>query len=152
MPNPNVSSQTLSERATQAFDILGAISEESSGDNKEHLLLVTEMMRGNPDFLKSAIDAAGSRSQEKISVKDAINIKALARLSMNKISDLRSCLTNMGCNFWPSERKMRHKEKLSTAHVAESSVESATLALKKTATYERLPHNLPFAELICTIS
>ena len=136
VPNSVVSSKTLSERAKQAFKILGAISGESSGGNKESLLLVTEMMRENPDFFKSAIEAAGLRSQEKISVKDAINIKALARLSMNKICDLRSCLANIGCNFWPSEGKMRHEEKLLTAHVAESSVESGTMALKKTATCE----------------
>ena len=78
-------------------------------------------------------------------MKDAINIKALARLSMNKIRDLRSCLANIGCNFWPSEGKMRHEEKLLTAHVVESSVESGTLALKKTASCKTLPRNLSFA-------
>ena len=131
---------------SKLYKILGAISGENSGENKESLLLVIEMMRENPDFLRSAIEAAGLRSQEKISVKDAINIKALARLSVNKIHDLRSRLANIGCNFWPLGWKMRHEEKLLTAHVAESSVESGTMALKKTATCENTSP-LPFVRL-----
>ena len=45
--------------------------------------------------------------QRRVSVRDAIHIKALARLSMGKIRDLPSCLNKVGCDFWPSESQMR---------------------------------------------
>ena len=82
--NSSVSSKILSERAKLAFNVLGKISGEDnvSSDHTEKQLLLVKMMKDNPQFFKNAIEAAGLREQEKISVKDAINIKALVRLSM----------------------------------------------------------------------
>ena len=80
-------------------------------------------------------------------MKDAISIKALSRLSMNKIRDLRVSLTNLGCNFWPSESKIRMAETLETRHVVgKSVVESGLMALKPMATSEHT-EMLPFVRV-----
>ena len=142
-PNSAITNRALSEGAKLSFDVLGAISGETFGLNSEKELLVAEMMRQNPEIFRKAAEDAGLNRQEKISVNDAISIKALARLSMNKIRDLRRCLEKAGCNFWPSERKMREAERSSTEHVSKSTVESGLMALKRTATEENTTM-LPF--------
>ncbi len=68
---------------------------------------MVKLMKQNPDFFSKAAEEAGRMEQRKVSVRNAIHIKTLARLSMNrKIRNLRSCL-KVGCNFWPSESKKR---------------------------------------------
>ena len=59
-----------------SFDILGAISGGDFDDNKKHLLVV-KLMQKNISFFQAAADAAGLFKQGKVSVKDAISIKAL---------------------------------------------------------------------------
>ena len=94
-------------------------------------------MKQNPEIFSKAAEEAGLMEQKRVSVRDAIHIKALARLSMGKIRDLRNCLNKVGCNFWPSERKMRELEISETEHVVnESSVESGLMSLKRTAKCE----------------
>ena len=56
-------------------------------------------MKQNPDFFPKSVEEAGRMEQWKVSVRDAIHIKTLATLSMGKITDLRSCLNKVGCNF-----------------------------------------------------
>ncbi len=86
--NSEVSSQTLKGRARCAMDILTITSGGSNDDETQKQLLVTEMMRKNTALLRAAAEKAGIFSQGKISVEDAINIKALAHLSMNKVRDM----------------------------------------------------------------
>ena len=90
-PNSAVSYKVLSDRAKLSFDTLGAISGGEFDDNNEKHLLVVKLMQQNFSFFQGAADAAGLFKEGKVSVKDAINIKALARLSMNEIRDLRTC-------------------------------------------------------------
>ena len=129
----------LSDRAKLSFDMLGAISGGDFDDNNGKHLLVVKLMQQNFSFFQDAADAAGLFKRGKVSVKDAISIKALARLSMNKIRDLCTCLSKLGCNFWPSEKKMRAAEKIETEHVTgDSSVEKSGLTpFKRTATCEQ---------------
>ena len=101
------------------------------------MILKDKLMKKNCEFFRKAAEVAGILEEKKSTVKDAIGLKALARLSTNKIRDLCVCLTKLGCNFWPSESKMRLAESLETRHVVgESVVESGVMALKPMATSE----------------
>eukprot|EP00112_Aurelia_sp_Birch-Aquarium-sp1_P010252 Seg2197.9 transcript_id=Seg2197.9/GoldUCD/mRNA.D3Y31 product="hypothetical protein" protein_id=Seg2197.9/GoldUCD/D3Y31 len=102
-PNSKVSQETLRKRGKQVVNVLKALSRSS--DEEEVKMLFKEIARQRPDLLPTC-------NPTKTSVADAVNLKALTRLSMNKVRDLRCCLAKLGVNFWPSERKIREREKL----------------------------------------
>ncbi len=53
---------------------------------------------------------------------------------MNKVRDLSSCFSKSGCNFWPSESKIRAKKLDRTKKIVEeSSVASGLISLYRTA-------------------
>ncbi len=95
-PNSKDSHETWRERGKQAVNALKALSE--SGDDEEVKMLFKEVARQRPDLIQTS-------NPTKISVADAVNLKALTRLSMNKVCDLRCCLAKLPVNFWPSRGK-----------------------------------------------
>ena len=62
-------------------------------DGKRHILAV-KLIKPNCLFFQRAAEDAGILRERTISVKEASSIKALSRLSMNKIRDLRVSLLN----------------------------------------------------------
>ena len=57
-------------------------------------ILAVKLIKTKCLFFQRAAEDAGILRERKISVKEAISIKALSRLSMNKIRDLRVSLLN----------------------------------------------------------
>eukprot|EP00112_Aurelia_sp_Birch-Aquarium-sp1_P018930 Seg4595.4 transcript_id=Seg4595.4/GoldUCD/mRNA.D3Y31 product="hypothetical protein" protein_id=Seg4595.4/GoldUCD/D3Y31 len=92
----------------KAVNVLKALS--GSSDEEEVKMLFKEIAHQRPDLLPTC-------NPTKISVADAVNLKALTRLSMNK-----------------AERKIREREMTQTQHVSSSSVEGGMMNLKRTAT------------------
>ena len=136
-PNSSSCPRTLRDRAKPTFDILGVLSGGGFSDDIERHILAVKLLKNNAPFFHKAVADARIMEERKISVTDATSIKALARLSVNKIRDLRVCLNKLGHNFWPSESKMRNAESVETRHVVgESIVESGLMALKRMATSE----------------
>ena len=146
-PNSSVNPKTLRERAKLSFDIMGIISGGRFCDDGERHILAVKLIKTNFLFFQRAAEDAGILRERTISVKDALGIKALSQLSMNKIRDLRVSLTKLGCTVWPSESKIKMADTLETRHVVGTSVvESGLMALKPMATSEHT-EMLPFVRV-----
>ena len=77
-PNSSVNPKTLRERAKLSFDIMGIISGGRFCDDGERHILAVKLIKTNVLFFQRAAEDAGILRERKISVKDAISIKALS--------------------------------------------------------------------------
>ena len=111
----------------------------SPGDNNEETRLVlTEMIKQNRDLFLRAAESARMPMLQMLSPEQAVNLKSLMRLPMNKIQNLRCCLSNLNMNMIPSEQKVRNAQAPLVAHVDKSSVEAGLIGLHQIGTDENV--------------
>ena len=134
-PASKINKKEVQKRGRFAMDVLGKISSPHNDESEKELVL-TEMIKSNKELFIRAAENAGVSTLRMLTPEQAVNIRSLMRLPMNKVRNLRSCLSNLKVNIFPSERKMRNFQRPLTSHVNAMSVETGFMGLHKTAADE----------------
>ena len=103
-----------------------------SSSNEELALLLSEFMKANKDLCKDALQQAGIKLLDTLTVQQTITLQSLLRMPTNKIRNLRIFLSKFNVNIFPSERKVREERTPMVSHVNKEAVESGFIGLKKT--------------------
>ncbi len=137
-PAARINKKEVQKRGRYTMTLLGKNSSPLDDDEESKELVLAEMIKTNRDLFIRAAGKAGLPMLQTLTPEQAVNIKSLIRLPMNKVRNLRSCLSTLKVNILPSERKMRRVQQPLTSHVDQASVEAAYMGLHRTATEENV--------------
>ena len=100
--------------------------------NEERALHLSEFMKANKDLCKDALQQAGFKLLDTLTVQQTITLQSLLRMPTNKRRNLWIFLSKFNVNILPSKRKVREERTPMVSHVKEEAVESRFIGLKKT--------------------